>query len=210
MEHCFFFNLHFEHIAETLLNLADTLHDNFSIITESNKNWSRSPNDHLPLQVLRCLLDCLFHSVGHFRCGLPFLLMGVMKMTALYIVGMDGGLRNLFDLLNSQGLVNGFKMSKLKKKQCSVGFSIGNFFSKLTFFRVIPNSQALYLFLFDKEDFMKFSGKRILFYIHEAFKRHLSENQILNSEEEDTTLFPPEVLRVQNDGVKLLGSIVGG
>ncbi|RKP16553.1 hypothetical protein ROZALSC1DRAFT_25135 [Rozella allomycis CSF55] len=46
-----------------------------------------------------------------------------------------------------------------------------------TFFPETPNSRALYLFLLETEDFMNFRGKRILYYIHEAFKRNLLENQ---------------------------------
>ncbi|RKP16101.1 hypothetical protein ROZALSC1DRAFT_25661 [Rozella allomycis CSF55] len=46
-----------------------------------------------------------------------------------------------------------------------------------TFFPETPNSRALFLFLFETEDFMNLRGKRILYYIHEAFKRNLLENQ---------------------------------
>ncbi|RKP15700.1 hypothetical protein ROZALSC1DRAFT_26160, partial [Rozella allomycis CSF55] len=48
-----------------------------------------------------------------------------------------------------------------------------------SFFPETPNSRALYLFLLDTEDFMNLRGKRILYYIHEAFKRNLSQNQVI-------------------------------
>ncbi|RKP15608.1 hypothetical protein ROZALSC1DRAFT_26272 [Rozella allomycis CSF55] len=48
-----------------------------------------------------------------------------------------------------------------------------------TFFPETLNSRALYLFLLETEDFMNLRGKRILYYIHEAFKRNLLENQVI-------------------------------